>query len=153
MRSCEPPYKPRSALYTKCRSPNDPQGNAPLGDAYSGANGTFIHPLYGAVTLHGGGPRTSLTGVVHVLGSPAEPCRLGVWLRTTLMAIHHLGFNTLPATQFSYTCYMDLYSQLAASRSVSHRQSTHYRKSCSALYTRCMTRNNRLGNATLDSEH
>ena len=82
---------------------NDPHGNAPLGGEHSAANGTFVHPLCGAVSLHSGGPRTSTKGSVYILGSPVAPYSLGVPLRTTLMAMHHSAVNTLPSTELLYT--------------------------------------------------
>ena len=57
---------------------NDHHGNACLGGEHSVVNGTFVHLIYGAVQLHGGGRRTSLTGCVHILGSLAAPCTLRV---------------------------------------------------------------------------
>ena len=46
-------WEARSALYTRCTTPNGPHGNAPLGGAHSAANETFVHALCRAVTLHG----------------------------------------------------------------------------------------------------
>ena len=66
-------------------------------------NGTFVHPLCGAIKLHGGGPSTSLTGSVYIMGSPVVPYSLGVRLRTTIMAMHHSAVNTLPPTELLYT--------------------------------------------------
>ena len=61
-----------------CTIQNDAHGNTPLGGENSASNGTFVHPLCGAVKFHGGGPRMSPTGYVHVLGITAAPCTLGV---------------------------------------------------------------------------
>ena len=89
---------------------NDPHGNAPLEDEHSAANGVFVHPLYGPVQLNGGGPVTSPTGCVRILGSPVVPCKLGVRFTMMLMVIHNSAVNTLPSTQFFYTPCTDLYS-------------------------------------------
>ena len=104
----------RSALFTRCTTPNDPHGNEPLGGEHSAVNGIFVHPMYRPVQLNGSGPRTSPTGSVHILGSPVAPCTLGVRLRITLMAMHHTAVNTLLPTEFSYTHCTDLYTSMAA---------------------------------------
>ena len=109
-RLCAHPRKSRSALFTRCMTRNNPHRNALLGGEHSAANATFVHPLCGAINLHGGGPRASPTGFVHILGSPVAPYTLGVRLGMTLMVIHHSAVNTLKSTEFSYTCCTDVYS-------------------------------------------
>ena len=84
-------------------TPNDSDGNSPLAVEHSSVNGIFVHPLYGAVQLHGGATRTSPTGFVHIVGSPAEPCTLGVRLGRTLMAVQDWAVNTLPPMELWYT--------------------------------------------------
>ena len=98
----------RSALYIRCTIKNDAHGNPPLFGEYSAVNGIFVHPLYGAVQLNGGGPCTSHTGSVHILGSPVAPCTLGVRLRIPLMAMHHWAVKTLPPTKLLYTRCLEL---------------------------------------------
>ena len=97
----------RSALYTRCMDRHDPQGNAPFGVEHSAVNGIFVHPLYRPAHHHGGRPRTSPTGCVHILGSLAVPCTLGVRFRMMLMVTHHSVVNTLKSMEFSYTCCTD----------------------------------------------
>ena len=103
-----------SALYTRCTDRHDPHGNATFGIEHSAVNGIFTHPLYKPAHHHGGGPRTSPTGFVHILGSLVVPRTLGLLLRTTLMAMHLSAVNTLGLTEFSYTRCTELYSSMAA---------------------------------------
>ena len=100
---CTHAGKSRSALYSRCTSRNDAHGDASLGGNHSASNRIFVHPLYGAVQLHGGRPRTFPTGCIHILGIPVAPCTLGVRLEMTLMVIHHSAANTLPPTEFLYS--------------------------------------------------
>ena len=102
-RLCTYPRKSHSALYTRCTPWNDCHGNPSLGGEHSAINATFVHLLYGPVQHHGGGPGTSPTGNVHILGSPVVPCTLRVRFGTTLMAMHHWVVNTLPPTELLYT--------------------------------------------------
>ena len=81
------------ALLTRCTTPSDTHGNAPLSSEHYASNGTFLHPLFGAVNLHGEGPRTCPTGCVRILESPVVPCTLGVRLGTTLIEMHHMVVN------------------------------------------------------------
>ena len=90
-------------LLTRCTTRNDPHANLLLAVEHSAVNEIFVHPLYGAVQLHGGAIRTCPTGCVHIVGSPAEPCTLGVRLGTTVMAMQHWAVNTLPPTELWHT--------------------------------------------------
>ena len=66
-------------------------------------NGIFVHPLYGPVQLNGGGPYTSHTGSVHILGSLIASCTLGVRLGMTPMAMHLSAVNTLLPRELLHT--------------------------------------------------
>ena len=107
-RLCTRSGRSRSTLYTRCTIQNYPHGNAPLEGENSASNGVFVHLLYGPVQLNGGGPRTSPTGCVHILGNLVAPYTLGVRLGTTLMAMHLSAVNTLPSTELLYTCCAEL---------------------------------------------
>ena len=106
-RLCTYSGKSRSALYTRCTIQHDAHGNPLLGGEHSAMNGIFVYLLYGPVKHLGGGPGMSPTGFVHILGSPVAPCTLGVRFRMMLMVIHHSAVNTVPSTEFSYTCCTD----------------------------------------------
>ena len=82
-----------NALLTRCTTPSDPHGNAPLSSEHYATNRTFLHPLCGAVNLHGKGLCTCPTGCVRILESPVVPCTLGVRLGTTLIEMHHTVVN------------------------------------------------------------
>ena len=102
-----------SALCNGRTSRNDPHGNAILGGEHNATYLIFVHPLYGPLQLHGGGPRTCPTGSVYILGSPVAPYSLGVRLGAILIAIHHLPLNTLLSTEFLFTHCTELYSSMA----------------------------------------
>ena len=72
--------KSSSVLYNGCTTWNEAHVNVSFSSEHSVANGSFVHPLCGAVKLHGGGQRTSPTGSVHILESPFAPYSLGVRL-------------------------------------------------------------------------
>ena len=152
-RLCTHPGKSRSALFTRYTTRNDPHSNGPLRGEHSATNGTSVHPLCGAVMLHGGGPRTSPTGSVYILGSPIAPYSLGVRLLTTLMAMHHSAVNTLTPTKLLYTRCTACTAKWQQSRSVFNRLCTHPGKSRSALFTRYTTRNDPHSNGPLRGEH
>ena len=136
-RLCTHSGKSRSALYTRCTIQNDAHGNPPLIGENSVVNGIFVHLLYGPVQLNGGGPGLSPAACVHILGSPAVPCSLGVRLGTIFMSIHHSPLNTLKSIEFSYTRCTDLYSSMAVGH-VRLLQTVYTSwEACSALYTRC----------------
>ena len=139
------PRQSRSALYTRCMDEHDPHSNVPFGIEHSAVNGIFIHTLYVPLQLHGGSPRTSHTGSLHIIGSPAAHCTLGVWLGTIILVMHHSTVNTLPSTNFRTPAVWTCTVKWRRTLYVLHRQCTHPRKSRSILYTRCMPRTVRHG--------
>ena len=140
-------------MYNGCITQNEAHGNVSFGGEHSAANGTFIHPLCGAVKLHGGGQRTSHTGSLYILGSPVAPYSLGVRLRMTLMAMHNSAVYTLPPMELLYTCCVSCNTPWRLAPYISHMLSTHSGKSRSALYTRCTIHNDAHGNQPLGVEH
>ena len=107
------------------------------------ANGTFEHPLYGAVQLHVSTTRTSPIGFVHILGSSKAPCTLVVRFRLTHTVFHYSTVNTMRSTEFLHTCSMDIYSTMAAGPV----------RLTQTVYPNCTTRNDPHSNAPHGSEH